>query len=248
MDTPARILLADDEELILYATADLLAQEGYQVDCALDGPTALALLREHVYDLLISDIRMPGNSDLALVQSLPEPNRGLPVILVTGYPSAESAIQAVNLAVLAYLVKPMEFPELLAQVRRGVAQRRMQAAVAGSARHLQDWAGEMGRMAEGFGAPGGVPAQRVLGAMLGRLGEVLADLQRLVDLGGADGADAQACSVQRCPRLERYDHLVRDGIAVLEKTKGAFKSKTLEELRLRMEKTVADGAATGPRG
>lgn len=235
MDIPARILIADDEELFLQSTADLLRQEGYQVDCARDAPEAARLLAGQAYDLLLSDIRMPGNPDLALIQDLPEPNRGLPVILMTGYPSAQTAIRAVNLSVLAYLVKPMEFQDLLEQVRRGVTQRQVQKAITGSARRIHAWAGELDQLAQGLGPSGGVRLPDVLGVMLGRMGESLLDLKRLVDLGW-DGAPA--CSVQSCPRLDRYDRLIRDGIETLEKTKGSFKSKVLEDLRLRMSASL----------
>jgi hypothetical protein len=68
------------------------------------------------------------------------------------------------------------------------------------------------------------------------------DLKLLVDLGWGYAAGGEACSVQHCPRLERYDRLIRDGIGALEKTKGAFKSRTLEELRIRMEQALGDGA------
>lgn len=199
MEVPARLLIADDEEVFLLSTADLLRQEGYVVDCAMDGHEASRLLRENRYDLLISDIRMPGNPDLDLIQNLPEPNRDLPVILMTGYPSAETAIRAVNRSVLAYLVKPMEFKDLLVQVQRGVAQRQVQRAVADSARRIQDWAGEMAQLAAGFSTPGAVPVQRTLGAMLGRMGETLIDMKHLVDLGAGLELDGKACSVQNCP-------------------------------------------------
>jgi CheY-like chemotaxis protein len=237
MDQPARLLIADDEEVYLLSTADLLRQQGYLVDCAMDGHEAARKLRETRYDLLISDIRMPGNPDLELLQALPEPNRDLPVILMTGYPSAETAIRAVNRAVLAYLVKPMEFQDLLIQVQRGVAQRRIQSAVNASARKIQDWAGEMAQLAAGFSDPGGVAVPRLLGAMLGRMGETLIDMKHLVDLGeGLDGG--QACSVRNCPRLENYQRIFQEGIEVLEKTKSAFKSRNLEELRRKMESAV----------
>jgi CheY-like chemotaxis protein len=237
MDTPARILIADDEVLFLQSTADLLRQEGYQVDCAEDGPEAARLLAEHTYDLLLSDIRMPGNPDLSLVQDLPEANRGLPVILMTGYPSAQTAIRAVNLSVQAYLVKPMEFPDLLEHVRRAVAQRRIQRELSASARRIHAWAGDLDRLAGALGPSGGARVQDVLGIMLGRMGESFLDLKRMVDLGW-DGAPA--CTVERCPRLERYDHLLRDGIETLEKTKGSFKSKVLEDLRLRMSAALVE--------
>jgi CheY-like chemotaxis protein len=234
---PARLLIADDEEVFLLSTADLLRQEGYLVDTVMDGHEAFWRLQETAYDLLISDIRMPGNGDMELIQDLPEPNRELPVILMTGYPSAETAIKAVNRNVLAYLVKPMEFPNLLAQVGRAVARRRLQLAAAGSARRIQDWAEEMARLATGIEAPGGVRVQRMLGTMLGRMGEALIDMKRLVDLS-AGQEDGNACSVRNCPRLENYQRIFQEGIEVLEKTKGAFKSRNLEDLRRKMENAV----------
>jgi CheY-like chemotaxis protein len=242
MANPIRLLIADDEEVFLLSTADLLRQEGYQVDCALDGIEAARLLRENRYDLLLSDIRMPGNADLALIEGLPEPNRGLPVILMTGYPSAPSAIRAVNLSVLAYLLKPMEFQDLLGHVRRGVAQRQMQLAVTGSAKRIQDWAGEMEQLATGFSAvPGGMPIQQMLGVMLGRMGESLLDMKRLLDLSTGTGLEAQQCSIEHCPRLKSYDKIFHEAIDILEKTKGAFKSRNLEDLRLRMEHVLDNG-------
>lgn len=238
MDDPARLLIVDDEEVFLLSTAELLRQEGYQVDTAMDGIQAARMLNQRTYDLLLTDILMPGNPDLALVRDLPERNQGLPVILMTGYPSAQSAIQAVNLAALAYLVKPMEFQELLAQVRRGVAQRKVQRAVADSARHIHAWGEEMTRLASGLQAgPGGVPVQQVLGAMLGRMGETLLDMKHLVDLSSFE-PDGQTCTVQHCPRLESYQRIFQEGIAILEQTKGAFKSRNLEELRHKMEGAV----------
>ena len=243
-ESAPRLLIADDEEVFLLSTADLLRQEGYAVDCAQDGREALARLQETRYDLLISDIRMPGNLDLPLLQDLPEPNRGLPVILMTGYPSAETAIRAVNRAVLAYLVKPMEFQELLEQVRRGVAQRRIQLAVSASADRVQAWAGEMAELSRGFAAPGGVPVSRLLGAMLGHMGEALLDMKRLVDLSAGAELGEQVCSVRACPRLASYQRIFQEGIEILEKTKSAFKSRNLEDLRRKME----DAVETSPEG
>jgi CheY-like chemotaxis protein len=237
MDNPARLLIADDEEVFLLSTAELLRQQGYLVDCAMDGHEAARKLQGIRYDLLISDIRMPGNPDLELLQALPEPNRDLPVILMTGYPSAETAIRAVNRAVLAYLVKPMEFQDLLVQVKRGGAPRRLQSAVNDSARRIQDWAGEMAQLANGLSSPGGAELPRLLGAMLGRMGETLIDMKHMVDL--SEGReDGQGCAVRHCPRLESYQRIFQEGIEVLEKTKSAFKSRNLEDLRRKMESVV----------
>jgi hypothetical protein len=81
----------------------------------------------------------------------------------------------------------------------------------------------------------------MLGAMLGRMGETLIDMKRLVDLdSGLE--DGQACSVRKCPRLESYQRIFQEGIEILEKTKSAFKSRNLEDLRRKMESVVIDSA------
>ncbi len=117
-----RILFADDEETFLQATADLLRQEGYECDCVRDGASATAKLHEHAYSLVIADIKMPGNSELEFIRLLPHIAPGVPAILVTGYPTLRSAVHSIQLPVVAYLIKPLEFDELLGQVQATVAK------------------------------------------------------------------------------------------------------------------------------
>ena len=120
MTNLGRILIADDEEIFLNSMADLLRREGYECGCAPDAIVAAELLRSNDYDLLIADIKMEGNFELEFIQDLPQIAAGMPVILVTGYPSMKSAIQSVQLPVVAYLVKPFEFKELLEQVEKSI--------------------------------------------------------------------------------------------------------------------------------
>ena len=240
MDSRGKILIADDEEVFLLSTADLLREEGFTVDCAKDAFEAARLLREFSYDVLISDIRIPGNPDLALIQGIPEPNAGLPVILVTGYPSAPTAIQAIDLAVLAYLVKPLDFEDLLKRVQEGVQLRKVQQAVVSSSKRIQDWSAELGELAEGFsrtGLSGAVSVQQMLGMVLGRMGETLLDLKHLVDMT-TPGKGSDICPIQNCPRLEMYERTIREGIETLERTKGAFKSRELGDLRQKLEQSI----------
>lgn len=117
IETPGRLLMADDEETFLLATADLLRQEGYLVDTARDGFEAADFLRENTYDLLISDILMPGNQDLDFIKLAAELSPDLQVLLITGYPSVTTAMQAIRLPVAAYLTKPVDFEELRTQVQ-----------------------------------------------------------------------------------------------------------------------------------
>jgi PAS domain S-box-containing protein len=119
-----RILIADDEEIFLHTTADLLRRKGYECACAPDATSAANLLRDNRYDLLIADIKMPGNGELEFLHALPRLAPGLPAVVVTAYPSLQSAIQSIQLPVTAYLVKPVAFPELLAQVRTALRRIR----------------------------------------------------------------------------------------------------------------------------
>jgi DNA-binding NtrC family response regulator len=124
LDKNGRILIADDEEDFLRYTASLFKKAGYSCDCALDAPSAVQLLHKRRYAAVISDIRMPGNSDLRLASETAKAQKGVPVILVTGYPSMQSAVRAVELPVYAYVEKPVEFSELLFKVRSAILQSR----------------------------------------------------------------------------------------------------------------------------
>ena len=102
MSKLGRILIADDEETFRSSTADLLRRDGYECNCVPDAGEAVKELREGSYDLLIADIHMPGNPELELVREIPVIAEGMPVLLVTGYPSANSAIEAIKLNVTAF--------------------------------------------------------------------------------------------------------------------------------------------------
>jgi two-component system nitrate/nitrite response regulator NarL len=123
MGAPARVLLADEEETFRSSVAVLLRREGYQCDVAASGSEVLELLDREQYDLLITDVRMPGNTDFELLR-VAAVSGVLPVIVVTAYPSLPTAIEAVRCGVVDYLVKPFDFEDLLRAVRRALETRR----------------------------------------------------------------------------------------------------------------------------
>src|SRR5438105_4070113 len=104
--TLGRILLADDDELLRDGLSSQLVRTGYECVCADTGHAALELLRNESFDAVIADIHMPGNSGLEMVEAVPQIVAGLPVILLTGNPTMETATRSVRLPVYAYLVKP----------------------------------------------------------------------------------------------------------------------------------------------
>ena len=83
------------------------------------------LLAGSPYDLLIADIRMPGNVNLDLLSHVAHAHSAVPVILVTGFPSLDTAIRAIELPVIAYLVKPIDFDSFLPRVRAAVNGARV---------------------------------------------------------------------------------------------------------------------------
>ena len=117
MADSGNILIADDDETFLQSTADLLRREEYVCGCVSDAGAVIEVLRLARYDLLITDINMPGNTGLELIKNLPKNAEGMPVILVTGNPLIDTEIQSLQPPVVACMRKPLDFDKLLAQVR-----------------------------------------------------------------------------------------------------------------------------------
>ena len=115
-----RVLVADDEESIRELLARTLALAEYDVETVGDARAAIDRLRLADYDLLIADLRMPGTDGLLLIREARRMHPTLPVIIITGYSSEASAIEAVNLGVVGYLVKPFRVPQVLAAVNRAL--------------------------------------------------------------------------------------------------------------------------------
>jgi DNA-binding response OmpR family regulator len=235
--TSGRILLADDEVTFLSSTADLLRREGYECVTVPDGAQALEQVSKSEFDLLITDLEMPGNSDLALVRRIAESSGGLPVIILTGYPSVRSAIACVELPVAAYLVKPVVFPELLNRVQHAVQRFRSYRALESAERRLRDWREEFQNLATIKGG-GAVPAPAIDVFLSLTLRNVMGSLTDLDQLGRAlSGRSVQEhpCQLMNCPRGAQLHEAVRETIEILEQTKSAFKSKQLGELRHKLE-------------
>lgn len=117
-----RVLVADDEESIRELLARTLALAEYDVETVGDARAAIDRLRLADYDLLIADLRMPGTDGLLLIREARRMHPTLPVIIITGYSSEASAIEAVNLGVVGYLVKPFRVPQVLSAVARALGE------------------------------------------------------------------------------------------------------------------------------
>ena len=115
-----RVLVVDDEASIRDLLAKTLALAEYDVDVSPDGRSALERMRMQSYDLLIADLKMPGMDGLTLIREVKQINPQLPIIIITGYSSESSAIEAVNLGVAGYLTKPVGIPQVLAAAAKAL--------------------------------------------------------------------------------------------------------------------------------
>ena len=142
----ARVLLVDDEPAISRSLARILGQAGHSVTAAHGGAEAIALLATSSFDVVISDIRMPGMDGLTLLRAIRAKDLDVPVAFMTGSPQLETVIEAMENGAFRYLLKPVDSHGSLALVERAaqlhrLARVRREAAEAMDGQRLGDRAG-----------------------------------------------------------------------------------------------------------
>jgi EAL domain-containing protein (putative c-di-GMP-specific phosphodiesterase class I) len=154
----ALVLLVDDDVLVARAYARVLRSAGYTVEVAHDGAGAIDRCRDQRFDVVISDVAMPGMNGLQLLRAVREHDLDVPVILMTGGPNYESAVRALEYGAHRYLVKPVRVEELEEVVSRAVrihhvARLRREALelVQTGGRHLGERAGTEVRFGRALG-------------------------------------------------------------------------------------------------
>jgi len=107
-----RILVVDDEEIARRNLSHVLEREGYEVDCAQDGAAALALLAEAEYQLVLTDLRMPGIDGLELLRQTKQRWPDTEVVMITAHANASSAVEAMTGGAFYYVEKPFRLPDV----------------------------------------------------------------------------------------------------------------------------------------
>jgi DNA-binding NtrC family response regulator len=120
-----KILIVDDEERICEAIKKALGRVGYSVDASTDAIAALDGIRRGSYDMVICDIRMPGMDGLALLERIKEHDSSILVLMITGYASIESAVEAMKKGAQEYIAKPFQPAQLRLLVERAFERRRL---------------------------------------------------------------------------------------------------------------------------
>jgi response regulator RpfG family c-di-GMP phosphodiesterase len=184
----ARILVVDDEKVIREILAEFLTLEGYVVRSVEDGEKALAELRMRPYDLVISDLKMPRVSGLQLLEKITEENINVLTVIMTGFGTVETAIEAMKKGAYDYILKPFKVEEVIHVVQRGLYRQQLQA--------------ENIRLREAL--------------TIYKVSEAIAmshDVDHILDVilrGAIDEADADVATLHmRDPRTGRYDERVK---------------------------------------
>lgn len=118
----------DDDEQVLRVHQRMLVRAGFEVETAVSGEAAMAALHRTWFDVIVSDIDMPGMDGIRLLERVRAQDMDVPVILITGAPSMETAVQALDHGALRYLSKPIAFETLVRVTRDAVRLHRLAIA------------------------------------------------------------------------------------------------------------------------
>ena len=215
-----RVLLVDDDPIAGMALTAWLQDLGHQTVYAAGPVEADAAFETGDFDVVLSDVQMPGNFRLEWIERRLQAECPPPVLLMTGSPQLESAIRAANLPIAGYLLKPIDFKKTAPLLERLGQERRQRRA-------LFSLAQEVARLTGQRPATSGDAAADELRELAGRLAAEASRPPR--ERGGETGGQ---------PWLDA----IVETIAVLEKTKHSFRSKELGELRKRLLQLVPGAA------
>ena len=115
-----QVLVIDDEQIVLDSVSQILTDENYEVDVSLSGREGLDWAIERPYDIVLTDIRMPDIGGMKVLRDVKRVKPSLPVLIITGYATAKSAVQAMKLGAADYIDKPFEPEELIDAVARAL--------------------------------------------------------------------------------------------------------------------------------
>ncbi len=121
-----RILVVDDELLIRDLLYDFFTEHGWDITIAENGDKALEHLRQRSYDVLLTDLKMPGVDGGVLIEKARGASPQMPVIVMTGYPSVDSAVHALRNRVYDYLTKPFNITRLYKTIQESVQSAEAQ--------------------------------------------------------------------------------------------------------------------------
>ena len=121
----AKVLVIDDETIVHESCSRILTDEGYIIESAFTGQEGLKKIEEGSYDLVITDLKMPGISGMEALKKIKDNNPDIGIIMVTGYSTAETAVEAMKLGAFDYLPKPFTPDEIISVVSKAIEKKQI---------------------------------------------------------------------------------------------------------------------------
>ncbi|MCK5147204.1 response regulator [bacterium] len=125
----ARILIVEDDDEIRELLSETLIRWGHETVLTANGQEGFNQYRNGSFELILSDIRMPIMDGLALLKSIREKDKKIPIVIITAFPTVDSAVESLGLGADHYLVKPVNFDDLKAKVNKCLEKGRIQGKV-----------------------------------------------------------------------------------------------------------------------
>jgi DNA-binding NtrC family response regulator len=124
-----RILIVDDDEQIRKLLVDYFQQLGYEVKFAANGSEALGKLSQNDIDCIISDLIMPDMDGLELLKQIRSQNLKIPFLVITGYPTIETAIEVIKHGAYDYIAKPFQLDDVRIKVERALHTKKLERSI-----------------------------------------------------------------------------------------------------------------------
>jgi DNA-binding NtrC family response regulator len=137
-ENSVRIMIVDDEEYIRASLTRVMTAEGFKVQVAHNGATALKMIQEELPEVLLVDFKMPGMDGMEVLRRAKELYPDLPVILITAYAEVQGAVDAMRAGAHDYLSKPFDHHEVIRVVHRALAERELKQKLKNLSSQLED--------------------------------------------------------------------------------------------------------------
>ncbi len=125
MKLKGNILLVDDNEDIIAVLSDYLTSRGYNIEVAFDGEEALKKYKKGKFDLLISDVVMPNMNGIELMQHIYKIDEEIIIVMISGYPNVNKAVEAMKAGAYDYIIKPFELEDVHIRIKRAFEKKIM---------------------------------------------------------------------------------------------------------------------------
>lgn len=242
-------MLVDSDETFCRSTARLLEQAGYRCDCAQDSHEASRLLTSR-HDALITEIHMPGDMPFEFLWDVRTRFPALPIVIVTGSPSVQTAVESLRLSCMDYLVKPVNWTDLLRVVGEAVKKTSYLRVTTGVREEAGRLVTSLEHLLHSMPRLGGGTHEQELAwsldtflsqsfSQMAVLSSSIRSVMTSQFQGGAE-APTDVCRTVQCPRLNAYREALESTVEVLAMTKHSFRSKELGLLRTKIKRLLRE--------